>query len=121
MDRYLTQLHKKSPHHKKRFALVASGMITLFIFGLWSVATFGISGINTDFFTRKDRAPVAEVKVENEISPLESLWMNMAASFRALSGSFGELRSSLESGLEPVDFEAEYKEIQMGTLEIYGE
>ena len=43
MRKYLAELHKKPDHHKKQFALLASGTITLFTFGVWSPATFGIN------------------------------------------------------------------------------
>ena len=82
MRKYLAELHKKPDHHKRQFALLASGTITLFIFGIWSIATFGI---NTKI--------IAET--ENEVSPFQSLRMSMAASFEALRGNFGELRSGL--------------------------
>src|SRR3989344_5865914 len=44
MRQYLSTLHKQPPHHKKRFALLASSTITLFIFGVWSLVTFGTGG-----------------------------------------------------------------------------
>lgn len=103
MRRYLAQLHKKPDHHKKQFAFLASGTITLFIFGVWSLATFGV---NTKI--------IAE---ENEVSPFQSLGTNLAASLEALKRNFG----ALKSGLKAVDFEAEYQEMRDGALDIYGE
>ncbi len=36
MKKYLKELHQKPHHHKKRFALLASGIVTLSIFAVWS-------------------------------------------------------------------------------------
>ncbi len=79
MKRYLATLHTKSDHHKRRFALLASGSVTLLIFGIWSLATFGMNG-----------AVVA--KTEQEVSPFQSLQMNLAASFEVLGNNFKELK-----------------------------
>ena len=103
MRRYLAKLQKKPDHHKKQFALLASTTITLFIFGIWSLATFGV---NTRI--------IAE---ENEVSPFQSLGTNLASSLEALKGSFGVLKS----GLKTVDFETKYQEMRDGALDIYGE
>ena len=103
MRRYLAKLQKKPDHHKKQFAFLASTTITLFIFGIWSLATFGV---NTRI--------IAE---ENEVSPFQSLGTNLASSLEALKGSFG----ALKSGLKTVDFETKYQEMRDGALDIYGE
>ena len=103
MRRYLAKLQKKPDHHKKQFALLASTTITLFIFGIWSLATFGV---NTRIVTE-----------ENEVSPFQSLGTNLASSLEALKGSFG----ALKSGLKTVDFETKYQEMRDGALDIYGE
>jgi len=103
MRRYLAKLQKKPDHHKKQFAFLASLTITLFIFGIWSLATFGV---NTRI--------IAE---ENEVSPFQSLGTNLASSLEALKGSFG----ALKSGLKAVDFETKYQEMRDGALDIYGE
>jgi len=103
MRRYLAKLQKKPDHHKRQFAFLASTTITLFIFGIWSLTTFGV---NTRI--------VAE---ENEVSPFQSLGTNLASSLEALKGSFG----ALKSGLKTVDFETKYQEMRDGALDIYGE
>ena len=103
MRRYLAKLQTKPDHHKKQFALLASTTITLFIFGIWSLATFGV---NTRIVTE-----------ENEVSPFQSLGTNLASSLEALKGSFG----ALKSGLKTVDFETKYQEMRDGALDIYGE
>jgi len=103
MRKYLAQLYKKPDHHKKQFALLASGTVTLFIFGVWSLTTFGI---NTRIIVET-----------SEVSPFQSLGSSLAASFEAFKSNWGELKSSLKA----VDFEAEYQEMRDGALDIYGE
>lgn len=102
MRRYLARLQKKPDHHKRQFALLASATITLFIFGIWSLATFGV---NTEV--------IAE---ENEVSPFQSLGSSLAASLEAFKSNFGKLKS----GFGTVDFEAEYQEMKEGALDVYG-
>ncbi len=41
MKKYFRELHTKTPSHKKRFALLASGGVTLAIFAVWSFVRFG--------------------------------------------------------------------------------
>ncbi len=114
MKRYFAELHQKPDHHKKRFALLASGSVTLFIFGVWSLATFGMSGGE---IIGSSHSPTPPVTVENEVSPFQSLRMSLASAMEALQGSFQELKS----GLEAVDFEAEYTEMRDSTLNLYGQ
>ena len=83
MDRYLAKLHKKPDHHKKRFALLASSTITLFIFGVWSLTTFGVNSISREVVVEK-----------SEVSPLQSLRTSLASSFEALKNSFEEMRNN---------------------------
>ena len=112
MDRYLAKLHSKPEYQKKRFALLASGTVTLFIFGVWSITTFGISNIGGG-----NTYTASGVEESSEVSPFESLRMNLAASFEALRNSFGELKS----GIESVDLEVEYKDMRDGALDVYGQ
>ena len=113
MNKYLAELHKKPDHHKKQFALLASGTITLFIFGVWSLATFGI---NREVIAKSDGGIVAASKVaESEVGPFQSFRSNLASSLDAIKSNFGELKRSFES----VNFETEYKEMRDGALNIY--
>ena len=104
MDRYLENLHKKPDLHKKRFAFLVSSTVTLFIFGIWSLATFGISNVSKEVVAEK-----------NEVSPFQSLQTSLASSFEALRNSFGELKSSFGG----VNFEKEYTEMRDNALEVY--
>jgi len=102
MDRYLAKLHSKPEHHKRRFALLASSTITLFIFGVWSIATFGVSNIGgSNTYT------ASGIEESSEVSPLESLRLNLASSFEALKNAF-------------TDIDVEYKELRDGALDVYG-
>ena len=102
MRDYLATLHQRPDHHKRRFALLTSGVITLTIFGVWSLVTFG-GGQTT----------LAEVPVAHtaEISPFQSLWSEVA-------GSFGSLRHNLDNlkqGLEVVNSQADSPNINANT------
>jgi len=111
MKRYLAELYKKPDHHKKRFALLASGTITLFIFGAWSLAVFPPKADQPLSGGKNNDSNVSEV------SPFQSIRMNLATSLEAIRNSFEELKV----GLEAVDFEAEYKEMRDGALDTYGQ
>lgn len=104
MKRYLAALHKKPDHHKRQFALLASGTVTLIIFGIWSLATFGTV-----------KTTVVE-KTNSEVSPFQSLQMSLADTLSALKSSIGELKTSFE----PADLEAKYKELRDNSLNTYG-
>jgi hypothetical protein len=113
MRKYLAELHKKPVHHRKRFAFMASSTITLFILGVWSFSTFGI---NSGRIADSGSESAISVRTENEeVGPLKSLRMNMAAGIEAIRHSFGELKSSLGD----VNFETEYKNMRDGALDIY--
>lgn len=45
MRKYLSELHTKPRHHKKRFAMIVSGVVTLAIFSIWSSVKFGVKPI----------------------------------------------------------------------------
>ncbi|MEX2013894.1 MAG: hypothetical protein WD896_00885 [Parcubacteria group bacterium] len=119
MRRYLAELYKKPDHHKRQFAFLTSSTLTLFIFGVWALATFGT---NTGTIAKVEdgksskSAPLV-VRAGKEVSPFQSVSMSLAASFQALKNSLGELKS----GFRNIDLEAEYKEMREGALDIYGQ
>lgn len=114
MKRYLAELQKKPDRYKKRFAFLVSGVVTLFIFGSWSLAVFGTSGSK---IADSENAGIASAKTNKEISPFQSVRINLATSFEAIRNSFGELKTSLET----LDWKTEYKEARDGALNIYGQ
>lgn len=111
MNKYLHSLHKKPEHHKKRFALLASGTITLFIFGIWSFVNFAPQSNQLVSKSERDTSKVIE------ISPLQSMRLNLASSLEALLESL----RGLKSGIESLDFKSSYAEIKDNALDIYGQ
>lgn len=111
MRKYLAELHKKPDEHKKRFALLVSGAVTLFIFGIWSLTIFGTSG---EKIAENDSV---FQKGSEEVSPLQSIRMNLGTSLEAIKGIFGGLKNNLDS----VDLETGYKDMRDGALNTYGQ
>ena len=105
MRKYLSTLHTRPDHHKRRFALLTSSIITLFIFSIWSFVNFG----------EMREEIIAENVKGSEISPFDSLRMSLASSFEAMRESFLELKS----GLETRDLETGYKELKDEALNTY--
>jgi len=97
MRTYLATLHKKSPSHKKRFALITSGTFTLLIFAIWALATFGPS----TFGTMDSGQEASANQAVGEANPFGSLLRGVGAGFKALTGEVDELKN----GLEVVNFE----------------
>ena len=87
MKKYLAELHTKPDHHKKRFAFIVSGIVTLFIFSFWTMATFGPEG------------RIANNKVEEtkESNPFEALKSNVSSSFSNILTNFELLISNEET------------------------
>jgi len=111
---YLSELHRKPDRHKKRFALLASGTITLIIFGVWSMVNFG-TGLGVTADSRQSSG--AEVAESSGISPFESLRLNLAASIEGLRSNL----KGLKAGLDALDLEAGYNEMKNRALNIYGQ
>jgi hypothetical protein len=82
MRDYLSTLHQRPDYYKRRFALAVSTAFTLSIFTLWSLANFGSGGVVATEETRR----------EAEVSPLQSLYSNVASSIKSLKENFGELK-----------------------------
>ncbi len=87
MSKYLSTIHQKSPQHKKLFALVISGSVTLIIFGIWSLVTFN-RGSQIIVDAPKDagtlKAPI----------PLEDIKSGLANSFEAVRGQINSLQDN---------------------------
>lgn len=113
MNRFFAELYKKPDHHKKLFALLASGTITLFIFGAWSLTFFGTSSNN---IAKVDNTR-GSIKANQEISPIESIGINLANSLEAIKNSWGLLKSSFENK----DFDTEYTNMKDNVFDIYGQ
>lgn len=114
MEKYFAELHKKSDHHKQQFAFLASGTITLFIFGVWALATFGMNG---GTIAKNDNTSIVSSGVASEVTPFQSFRSNVASSFEAIQRNLVELKR----GFETVNLEAEYQEMKGGALNTYGQ
>lgn len=87
MRKYLSTIHQKSPEHKRLFALIVSSSITLIIFGIWSLVTFGrTSQIVVD-------APEDTGTLKSSI-PLEDIKSGLANSFEAVRGQINSLQDN---------------------------
>lgn len=87
MRKYLSTIHQKSPEHKRLFALVISGSVTLIIFGIWSLVTLNrnpqiVAEVSKDEGTLK--API----------PLEDIKSGLANSFEAVRGQINSLQEN---------------------------
>ncbi len=103
MYKYLDKVREKPAHHRRRFAFLTSSTITLFIFGIWSLAMFGGSGGST----------VADSRDEN--SPFESFTANVGSALDTFKSDFDNVWEKVES----VDLESEYSEMRQDALDTY--
>lgn len=85
MRKYLATLHTKPDHHKKRFAFLVSGGVTLFLFMIWTLVTFGEGGT---------LAQTVEENNNNEVSPFESISAGAGESVHGLQENFKALINS---------------------------
>lgn len=107
MRKYLSELHKKSDHHKRNFAIFTSGTVTLIIFSIWSMVNFS----DKSELALKDQ----NNRITEEVGPLESMRMNVASSLEAIKGGFG----GIKEGVEGINLELEYREMRDGALQSY--
>jgi hypothetical protein len=112
MRRFIERLKEKPYRHKRRFALFVSAVFTLSIFAIWSLVNFGSGGI----ISQKIDNRASSQGQTNEVSPLESVQMNLASSFEALLQSIDGLKETFNSSFQP-----EYYEMMDNTFEIYGQ
>lgn len=112
---FLHNLRQKPEHHRKRFALLASTTVTLFIFGFWSLATFGANGLVLPN-GEANVATVSSAGQESEVSPFGSLRMNMAGAFLSLQQSVVELKNLLGT----IDLVNQYERMRDNAIEVYG-
>lgn len=104
MYKYLDKVREKPVHHRKRFALLASGTITMSILAVWSFVMFGGGG---------EQVLAEENRVEH--SPFESLKANVGSALDTFKGDFDKLLETVES----VDLEAEYEEMRQDAKDTY--
>ncbi len=100
MRRYLATLHNKSESHKKRFASISAGVVTLFIFGVWSLTTFGVKEEELSYNAHSDNA------TRQEVSPFQSLRINLGTSFKSLKGDFQGIIDNFKSLESEIEYQA---------------
>lgn len=80
MRKYLSTIHERPDSHKKLFAFAVSGTFTLFIFAIWTLTTFGLSG--GESIAESDNVYIASAdpveQEELETSPFSSFRDNLA-------------------------------------------
>lgn len=82
MRRYIHELRKKSPAHRSRFALLASGGFTLAIFVVWFVVTFGPEAP----VAKDTTGPVNLAAVEEAAAPFENILEGIRDAWGSLTG-----------------------------------
>ncbi|MSR87560.1 MAG: hypothetical protein EXS69_00060 [Candidatus Zambryskibacteria bacterium] len=87
MRRYLATLHRQPDRHKKRFALLVSGGVTVLIFVIWTLVTFGTGGTLAEDNNTK--------RAHEEVSPIDSLRASATEGFDAAQDSFSQLREGV--------------------------
>lgn len=106
MRKYLSTLPQKSHHHKKRFAFVVSSTVTLAIFLIWTLVSFGHGGVVAQ--------EVSTTQKVREVGPLESLTASLASSFDAILVGFGVLKTNVESN---INLKTDYTEMRNNALD----
>lgn len=105
--------------------MLASATITMFIFGFWSIATFGVNGGvlaalkggSAESPESSSQVAAASAAVEGESGPLSSLANGLSTGFGALMESIRELKN----GLSPDNLQSEYSEMKDRAIETYGQ
>lgn len=86
MKKYLSEIHTKSPQHKKRFAFLVSGTFTLVIFTIWSMVNFG-----GEPQIAKDTTGPVNLAATIQSTPLENI-------FDGIKDSWGSIINLLTDG-----------------------
>jgi len=85
MKTYIKTLKEKPHHHRKRFALLVSGVFTLVIFAGWSMV----------MFNGPQSVSLAQEETQYESGPFSSLGSTLAASFVSIRNNIGEIKATL--------------------------
>ncbi len=82
MRKYLSELHTKPRHHKRRFAFLVSAVVTLSIFAIWSGVKFGAKPI----VVKKETGTVnlasasSQNSLDKVVGSLKNSWKNLITS-----------------------------------------
>ena len=88
MKRYIETLKEKPENHRKKFACAVSGLLTLFIFAIWSLVTFG--GVSSDQVVRDGGADGVI-----ELTETDSVRSNTANAIYAVKNNFANIKHLL--------------------------
>ncbi len=105
MKKYLSSLPERSHHHKKRFAFIVSSSVTLVIFLIWTLVSFGHGGVVAQEVSTNQQV--------REVGPLESLTASLSSSFHAILVGFGALKTDVESN---INLKTDYTEMRDNAL-----
>ena len=113
MREYLATLHTRPHHHKKRFALLVSGAITLSIFAVWLFVNYGAGAPAAPSAPKSGQA--ASLVQVKEMGPFESIGASVSSSFQAISEGFSALTQSWGG----VSVQNGYQDMKAKTLNQY--
>jgi hypothetical protein len=93
IKKYISEIHQKSEHHRRKVTYAASGLVTLMIALVW-VTSFGyLHGLNEtgDTIAEQSTTPGERVAVTNDSprGPFSVLGANISNGYNAIRSSFG--------------------------------
>jgi len=107
MRTYLATLHTRSDKHKKRFALLTSGGITLSIFFVWMFVRFSPLSSNDVVATDDTIVPTSD-NTASAIAPINNLSSGVKESFQNIKDQFNSVKGSVKE----VNLETEYQQMR---------
>jgi hypothetical protein len=121
MKEYLRTIHKRSDTHKKRFALIVSGLVTMLIFLVWAIVSFGnATPVAANNSTSDDSlaavveaTPAADV---NAVTPFQDLLSGIGSAVDAIKQSVGQVKQAASS----VNLNQDYQNVRNDALPTNG-
>ena len=95
MKKYLSTIHQRSPAHKRRFALVVSGGITLIIFTIWSFVTF--ANTNPSLANQNSNSTDNQKQNLTAVSPFADLSGGVANTIDAVKQQINQIKQAVSS------------------------
>lgn len=107
MKEYLRTIHQRPEAHKKRFALLVSGIITLTIFAIWSFVMANNPTPVADNNANNNLAAVVQGTSDsaslpanqnlNAVTPFQDLLSGIGSAIGALKQSIGQIGQSTQT------------------------
>jgi hypothetical protein len=101
MKKYLRTLHQRPDAHKKRFALLVAGVVTLLIFAVWSFVTFSQPTTVADSGATAQENLASATEANAGVTPFQDI----------LSG----IKSSIDS-LKSINLNQDYQSVRNSAL-----